>query len=95
MTQNLSSTNPGVRAGGDRLFSGLEEVVMSESGGSVNGLIMPVTNQVNLHNCRVKAQLVQRLANMVRRVDKAALVERYCWPLVNPSNKIQQEANGN
>ena len=53
----------GASAGGDRLFSGLEEVVMSENGGTVNGLIMPVTNQVNLHNCRVKAQLVQRLAS--------------------------------
>lgn len=49
--------------GGERLFSQLEEVVMSENNGTLNGLIMPVTNQVNLNNCRVKAQLVQRLSS--------------------------------
>jgi len=32
---------------------------------------------------------------MVVRVDKVALVERHVAPLLQPSNKIQQEANGN
>jgi len=95
-----------VRAQGEHLFSLLEGAVTSENNGTTNALIQPVTNQINLNQCRAKAQLVTRLGRkclqicncyleMVGRVDKVALVDRYVIPLLQPSNKIQQEANGN
>lgn len=84
-----------MRAQGEHLFSLLEGAVTSENNGTTNALIQPVTNQINLNQCRAKAQLVTRLGQMVGRVDKVALVDRYVIPLLQPSNKIQQEANGN
>lgn len=68
---------------------------MAESNGTTNALVMPLTNQVNMNSCRAKAQLVNRLAGLIGRVDKIALVERYIVPLTSTGNKIQQEANGN
>jgi len=60
---------------------------------------------VNLTNCRAKAVLIERLAGkrylvlifvgMVERVDKPSLLERYVLPLLQASNKIQQETIGN
>lgn len=73
----------------------LEEVVMSENHGTTNALVMPLSNQINMNSTRSKAQLVNRLAGLVARVDKIALVERYVVPLLASGNKIQQEANGN
>lgn len=61
----------------------------------MNALVQPVVSQVNLSNCRAKAQLVSRLARMVDRVDRGALIERYVMVLLKPQNKIQQEATGN
>jgi len=40
----MSSTNQNVRSHGEHLFSLLEEVVMAENHGTMNPLIMPVTN---------------------------------------------------
>lgn len=51
-----------VRSHGDHLFNRFEDVVMSENNGSANALIMPLTNQINMNSCRVKAQLVNRLS---------------------------------
>jgi len=97
LAHNLSSTNAGVRQHGEHLFVLLEDVVMAENNGTANPLIMPLSNQINQNGTRSKAALVLRLAGLVARVDKVALVERYVVPLVQTrnNNKIQQEANGN
>lgn len=55
---------------------------MSENHGTANPLIMPLCNQINQNGTRSKAALVLRLAGLVARVDKVALVERYVVPLV-------------
>lgn len=85
------------------MFDLLEEIVMAENNETLNTLVQPLVNQVGLNNCRAKAALVLRLSRkwmrnrlgMLSRVDKFALVERYVAPLLQPSNKIQQEAIGN
>ena len=47
---------------GEKLFTLLGEVVMAENGGVLNPLVQPVCAQVNLNQCRAKAQLVTLLA---------------------------------
>ena len=51
---------PAVRTEGEHLLDLLEMCCLSEAR-NVNAMVQPVVGQVNLSNCRAKAQLVQRL----------------------------------
>ena len=46
----------------EKLFTLLGELVMAESGGVMNPLVQPICAQLNLNQCRAKAQLVTLLA---------------------------------
>lgn len=47
LTQELCSTNVAVRNKGDALFDLLEEVVVTESRGNANNLLLPIVSQLN------------------------------------------------
>jgi len=92
----MTSTNHTVRSHGDRLFDLLEEVVVTESRGNTNALLQPIVGCLSQPQNKVaKPHLVDRLSSMVERVDKQAIIMRLLNPLVQPSHRIQQEANGN
>lgn len=83
VTSNLCATNATVRAKGDRLFDFLEEVVVAESRGNTNALLQPIVGCLGQPQNKVaKAHLVDRLTNLVERVDKSAIITRLLNPLV-------------
>lgn len=64
LTQNLCSTNSGVRAQGERLFDQLEEVVVTESRGNTNALLQPIVGCLGQPQNKVaKPLLVDRLCS--------------------------------
>jgi len=96
LTQNLCSTAPAVRNKGEGLLDLLEEVVAEQSRGAVNNLLLPIVSQLNqTSNNRAKPALVERLCNLVDRVDKIALIDRHLGGLLAPKHAIHKEANGN
>jgi hypothetical protein len=85
-----------VRNKGEGLLDLLEEVVVAESRGNANNLLLPIVSQLNqTSNNRAKPALVERLCNLVDRVDKIALIDRHLGGLLQPKHKIHTEANGN
>lgn len=44
LTQNLCSTNIAIRNKGDALFDQLEEIVVAESRGNANNLLLPIVS---------------------------------------------------
>lgn len=61
LTTNLCSSSSPVRNEAEHLIDLIEMCCLNEAR-NVNGLVQPVVAQVNLSNCRAKAQLVSRLA---------------------------------
>ena len=62
ITSNLCSTMHSVRAEGEHLMDMLELCCYEEQK-NVNALVQPIVSQINLANCRAKAQLVSRLSS--------------------------------
>jgi len=85
----LCSTNGAVKASGERLLDLIEELVVAESRGNANNLLQPIVSMLNQNqNKSAKPLLVDRLCNLIERVDKVSMIERYLHPLLQPNGKL-------
>jgi hypothetical protein len=94
LNNNIGSNNAGVRDQGVVLFNILEGCV------EANALVPPIVAQINLANNRSKAALIERLSSnyhniliimfidLIERVDKLNIIQKYLSPFFQPSSKI-------
>lgn len=78
-----------MRTQGDRLFDYVEEVVVQESRGNTNALLQPIVGCLSQPQNKIaKPHLVDRLGNLVERVDKQAIITRLLNPIVQPGHRL-------